>query len=315
VRFAAECLAFANPPQGATVQDLKDKVGVPRDLGTDWDFADTREHYLQRLHGYEPEVLREADPERYLQLSQLVAGQTMEASFAEWRRARSTCRGALVWTFKDLAPGAGWGVVDDTGAPKACWYALKRAFRPLHLALTDEGNSGLAIHMVNESADALDLELELAALLPDGRIDGQAKALAPLAPREAVELNAWSVLGAFYDLNGAYRFGPLRHCMVVCRLRDRAGDVVAEAFHLPERAPAFAPAEVQARLDGSRLILTTDRPVRFVRVVAPGCRPSDDGFHLAPGADKVVTLTADGSDATLKGRVTALDQGLLTTFG
>ena len=43
VRFASECLAFANVPD-ATPPDAPS--GVMRDVGADWDFADVRDHYL-----------------------------------------------------------------------------------------------------------------------------------------------------------------------------------------------------------------------------------------------------------------------------
>ena len=41
VRFASECLAFAN------LADPVVEGGVPRDGGADWDFADVREHYAR----------------------------------------------------------------------------------------------------------------------------------------------------------------------------------------------------------------------------------------------------------------------------
>ena len=54
----------------------------------------------------------------------------MAQVFGEWRRARSTCRGGLVWFLRDLWPGAGWGVVDAAGAPKAAWYYLRARCSP-----------------------------------------------------------------------------------------------------------------------------------------------------------------------------------------
>ena len=50
MRFASECLAFANVPDGPVGRG----EGVPRDVGADWDFADVRDHYLRVLYGVDP---------------------------------------------------------------------------------------------------------------------------------------------------------------------------------------------------------------------------------------------------------------------
>jgi beta-mannosidase len=70
-------------------------------------------------------------------MSRAVSGEVMEEVFGEWRRTRSSCGGALVWLFQDLWPGAGWGVVDSLGTPKAAWHALRRAFRPVQVTISD----------------------------------------------------------------------------------------------------------------------------------------------------------------------------------
>ena len=299
VTFASECLAFANLPRPGVMSDkeLLTGAGVPRDLGADWDFADVRDHYLGRLHGVDPASLRRHDPDLYLTLSRQVSGEVMEATFAEWRRARSSCRGALVWTFQDLEPGAGWGVIDSEGRPKPAWYALKRAFSPLHLALTDEGNAGLAVHIANERPQVMSFELELTCLREGAVATRSARTPVDIGARDSVELSAFAILGAFYDLNRAFRFGPPGHDAVLARLR-RAGDeaVLTEAFHFPGPAsplPARLEANVARLGDGWTLDLSTDRLVRSVGVEAPGFTPSDDGFHLAPGAVKRVMLRSD----------------------
>ena len=137
LRFAAEALAFANVPEEPTLLSMAQgqairvhhprwKQRVPRDLGAGWDFDDVRDHYLAQLFDLDPMRLRYADHERYLALSRVASGEVMAAAFSEWRRERSSCRGALVWFLRDLWPGAGWGLIDAQGLPKAAYYYLKR---------------------------------------------------------------------------------------------------------------------------------------------------------------------------------------------
>ena len=78
--------------------------------------------------------LRYADMDRYLALSRVVTGEVMARTIGEWRRAALTCAGALVWFFQDLWPGAGWGLLDSTGRPKAAYYAVRRAMQPVAVA-------------------------------------------------------------------------------------------------------------------------------------------------------------------------------------
>ena len=134
LRFASECLGFANIPEPSTLARLPGgatkvhqagwKARSPRDLGAGWDFDDVRDHYLHALYGIDAAALRSCDHERYLMLGRAVTGEAMAEAFAQWRAADASCRGALVWFWRDLWAGAGWGLVDDVGQPKACWWML-----------------------------------------------------------------------------------------------------------------------------------------------------------------------------------------------
>ena len=54
---------------------------------------------------------------------------------------------------KVLVAGAGWGVVDSHGGPKAAYYYLRRAMQPVGIFATDEGVNGLALHLVHDLDD------------------------------------------------------------------------------------------------------------------------------------------------------------------
>src|ERR1700736_1297780 len=180
VRFTSETLAFANVPENETVDvvmkgdvpathDPRWKSRTPRDTGAGWDFEDVRDHYLRELFAVDPVQLRCFDVMRYLELSRIASAEAMLQVFSEWRRAGSTCHGGLIWFLKDLWPGAGWGVIDSRGVPKACFYYLRRAWQSRSVMLTDEGLEGIHAHAINETSDSFRGTLEL-TLLRDGHI-------------------------------------------------------------------------------------------------------------------------------------------------
>ncbi|HEX2885217.1 glycoside hydrolase family 2 protein [Vineibacter terrae] len=326
VRFTSECLAFANVPEAATVAQVLDageappthpkwKARVPRDAGAPWDFEDVRDHYLRLLYDVDPLALRYGNPDRYLRLSRAVTGEVMEAVFAEWRRGRSCCAGGLVWMLQDLWPGAGWGVIDALGAPKAAWHALRRAFRPVQVNLTDEGVNGLAVHVLNETAAAVSATLSIACLR-DGAVPVlKAERRLDLAPRSAQEIAAASLADSFLDITYAYRFGPPSHDVTVAALIDDQGVRLAEAFHFPQgrgsaRFELGLSATLEARGDGGwDLRLRAQRCAQSVHVEDEQFRADDEWFHLAPGIERVVRLVARqaSSGAVPDGDVQALN--------
>ncbi|WP_375465505.1 glycoside hydrolase family 2 protein [uncultured Methylobacterium sp.] len=325
VGFAAECLGFANVPGRATLAsvDLLDpasprwRTGVPRDRGADWDFEDVRDHYLAALFGLDPERLRRDDPERYLALSRAASAEVMEAVFAEWRRARSPTAGGLVWVLRDLAPGAGWGVIDAAGRPKAAWYALKRAFRPVQVAFSDEGLNGLHVHVHNEAAAPLRATLAVTFSDPAGRMVAQAARDVVVEPRGSGVWSSAGLLGRFFDATASYRFGSPAHSLGHASL-TAGGVVVAESFHFPqgrdpEPCAIGLTAELAPGADGPILRIATLRHALCVQIDTEGeVRPSDNGFHLAPGAERHVPLVGPGPP---RGTVRAVNGREVLRFG
>lgn len=326
VKFAAECLGFANVPDGDTMRELTGsatpaphhprwKARVPRDNGAGWDFEDVRDHYLQALYGVDAGELRREDLGRYFAMSREASGEVMRRVFAEWRSPASECGGALVWLYRDPWPGAGWGVVDAAGRPKAAWWHLRRAWRPRSVHLTDEGLDGLAIHVVNESAQLLDASIELEMYRHGRTLTASARASLLVPARAAVTRHADALLGRFSDANRAYRFGPAEHDVIVVRLRENAtGMVLGEDFHFPlgmnlppQRAAALR-HEARWRDDGRlELTLQSDAFLQSVSVACDGFKADDDHFHLAPNAPRRLVLAPLGERVALRGWLEALN--------
>jgi beta-mannosidase len=331
VRFASECLAFANVPDERTLALLPGGYGVevhhpawkarsPRDLGAGWDFDDVRDHYMALLFRVDPLALRYADRERYLALARVVTGEVMDAVFSEWRRKRSVTRGGLVWFLRDLWAGAGWGVVDATGAPKAAWHYLKRALAPIALSFSDEGCNGLAVHVVNDRAAIMRGELEVTLYRAGGVQVGKGTQKVEVAAHSASEINAETLFDGFLDLSYAYRFGPPMFNVAAARLRDDGGAVLARAFHFVSGLPntreldiGLAAAATLGHDGAYDLVVRTCQFAQSVCIDMAGFESNENYFHLAPGDERRLHVTrterhdTQSPAATPRGTVRALN--------
>jgi beta-mannosidase len=327
VRFATECLAFANVPAPATLAAMPGglslrvhhpgwKTRAPRDLGAGWDFEDVRDHYLKLLFGIDPTALRYSDHERYLQLSRIASAEVMAATFNEWRRAESSCKGALVWFLRDLWAGAGWGVIGSDGLPKAAFHALKRSLQPVSAAISDEGVNGLYLHLVNEREAALPATVQLTLWR-----DGQTQVLRverplTLAPRshQTIALGAW--FDGFIDGSYAYRFGPPPADLISATLLSEQNEILSMTCHFPVGYATHREHDLDLRAtgvlqgDGSVIVtLNTERLAQFVYFAADGFVADDEYFHLLPRSSRTVVLRPVPGQPTkpLRGSVQAIN--------
>ncbi|WP_051471518.1 glycoside hydrolase family 2 protein [Patulibacter minatonensis] len=319
VRFASESLAFANVPDDEALHDLlpgapgdlvvhhpRWKAGVPRDAGAGWDFEDVRDHYLRDLYAVDPGELRRTDHERYLELSRTVTGEVMAATFGEWRRAASRCGGGLVLWWRDLVPGAGWGLVDHRGAPKVALHHLRRALAPVAVWTTDEGLGGIALHAANDTREPLPVVLRV-QLFRDGEqpvASGDEELV--LAPGATVERRVEELVGRFVDSAWAYRFGPAPHDLVVATLEEPGGHPLSQAVAFPAGRPLTRRSAASIGLTGTlgtdadgrpEVVLKTRALADGVRVSAPGWTPEDDAFAIAPGSSRRIALRPRSADA------------------
>lgn len=247
VRFAAEALAFGVPPApseitaafGSPTADHNDDAraawsgSTARDPGATWDFEQTTAHYARRwlepgceadtgaagaeaaTHGgpassggdFRPGVWAHLSRSEQLAAERTAAGHAVEHTMTDLRRGASGCDGVVVLASRDFCAGAGWGLLDHTGRPKATWYAMRRACADTAVRLVDEGLSGLHIHVFHDPLWPLTGMMYVKTFTrhnaagPSGQVrvevDGGAEAV----------WNVEQILGGFLDLDHAWGFG------------------------------------------------------------------------------------------------------------
>lgn len=324
VRFASECLAFAVPPEPRTVETHCGgaarsghhpawKRAVNRDAGASWDFEDVVDHYVGVLFGVDRAQVRYSDPERALDLCRVTVAALVETTMSEWRRPTSPCAGALVLQYRDLVPGAGWGVIDSLGYPKAPWYVLRRVMAPVTVLLTDEGLNGIRAHLVNDGPHAWAGTLRAELFGRHGKICLETSATSVQIPvRGGVTVDLAGTFSGFRDMNHAYRFGPAAFDVVAATLLDDAGVQTAQAMHLPlgQNRPIEDDLDIQAVATKDQtgvwgLELVADRFAQWVTIELDEGHPDDSYFHLLPGQPRCVVLGR--SDDPPRGAVRALN--------
>jgi beta-mannosidase len=303
VRFASECLAFANLPDDRLLaahaldpssDPARWRSRVPRDGGASWDFDDVREHYLTALWNEDGRRLRHDDPVRWRRLSRAIVAEIVERTIDEWRRPASVTGGALLWLWRDLWPGAGWGVLDSEGRPKSAFHALRRAAQPLRLSITDEGTNGLYLHLVNDGAREVTGRLALRCL-KDGRIPViEAARDVTVAPHGGHSIGAFALFDRFFDAGDCYKFGPAPHDVVHAAFAASGSSQVVEAFHFLKSPARAAPGTLTATLgeddSGYFLRIEASAAMRFVEIADDAFRTDDNYFHIVPGYDRIIRL-------------------------
>lgn len=309
VKFTSETLGFSNVPDDKNILDIKNnfelwKRGVPRDTGAEWDFEDVREHYTNKLFNVDAE-LKNKDLNRYLTLSRLATGEMMSQVFSEWRSSYSNCNGGLVWFYKDILAGAGWGVIDKDNTPKAAYYYLKRILQPIQVVLTDEGLQGLHLHIINEMASSFTGTIEF-VMINESISVAKAKREIKVASNQKIKVIAEEMLGGFYDTSYAYKFGAPKHEVACVTLKNESGKIVSQQFYFPvtHHLPMIE-ANVVAEFSENKLSISSDKFLYAVQIVCDDFLPEDNYFHLIPNEKKEIKFNTN--NAKPKIQITAVN--------
>jgi beta-mannosidase len=312
-RFAAECLAFSTPPDTTPLlsllgnrapgHDPKYKERVPRDAGSGWDFADVSDHYLEELFGISARDLRYSDPDRYLYLSRITVGEVMMRVLSSWRRDEARCRGALIWLFKDLWLGSGWGLVDSLGNPKAPYHYVKRVMSSIAVFFSDEGLNGLDVYVINDRTEDLCGQLDLEAFDHEDRRIKQVTLNLHVAARSRVRENFERLVGHFVDPTFSYRFGPNRFAVVAARFTLNNADInlgdnpTVHAHYFPTGFRQIARSETHLKgtafsdsCGNWKVRIHAKKFAQSVYIDTKEFIPEDNYFHIAPGHERIISL-------------------------
>jgi beta-mannosidase len=192
-------------------------------------------------------------------------------------------------------PGAGWGVLDSQGMPKAAYWFLKRALAPRAVWTTDEGLNGIDIHVANDHPSPLDATLRVALYQHGEQRVAHAESPVSIDPRETRTFGVEQILGRFVDAAYAYKFGPPGHDVIAVSLHNtKDAAAFAQTFRLlpnlpPRRPIADLGLTAQASLLENGTIRLSIASLRFawgVRAAIPGWLPDDAYFGIEPGTDR-----------------------------
>jgi beta-mannosidase len=313
VKFATECLAFANPAQASlasreAVEPLKSYsqesviAQINSDRHTQHAFEYVRDFYLARLFDVNPRELFETSRERYMHLGEMAAGEVMSQCFDEWRRPGSACGGALIWFWRDLVPSHGWGIVDTTGQAKPPFYYLRRALRPLRVFLTDEGCNQPAVHVVNDTIEPFTGTVTLRAFGKDHAAPLERSRQIHVEAHAAFTFSSAELLEWFIDLGYVFQFGAPTYDILQAELISIKGTSISDATLLPlglgrTREDPQLSATIVLDSGTPTLFLRTNRFAECVRIVASGHMPEENYFHMLPGSERSVRLFPCGSCA------------------
>ena len=326
VRFASECLAFANIPSAMVARELgeiggeKWKRRVPKDSGSDWDFDDVRDHYVGVLAG-QTAALRTTNSQRWSEIAELIPGEVMADTFRQWRSSSGRCAGGLVLSLNDVWPSAGWGLFDSDGVKKSSLDRLSQVLAPVAVLPMDRGLNGLDLYLVNDSPELVEGFLTVRAMDDRGRTVLRGVRPVRLEPRSTSIVSSEEALGRFADPTYSYHFGNRPFEAVAAVLSPRfpsdgledldqalaSGLYVVEPDWSHVSSNGLRVADVVAHANFVKVTIDAEELHRFVRVDIEGMEPDIRCFDLAPGQRRSVTLTSQpGNEPSAVGTLQSL---------
>jgi beta-mannosidase len=136
------------------------------------------------MRGHLPEPATIEDWHFATQLNQATA---VRFGIEHFRSLAPHNTGSIVWQLNDNWPVISWAAVDFDEHRKPLWYALRNAFRP-RLATIQPRDGGLALILLNDSAEPWSGRISLSRLAFDGTVLATEELTGAVVERGAVTL-------------------------------------------------------------------------------------------------------------------------------
>lgn len=200
-------------------------------------------------------------------LTGIVQAECVKNATIHFRQNKGRCNGSVFWQFNDVWNCPSWASVDFEGVPKALQYKSREFFAPVTVSCKKEkGKAVLFAH--NDTLNAVELELTV-KLFNNDKISTQGYGIS-LEPNsfkkiDEIKVNENTVLQLCFN-----------------------DEVITEIFTSPDKMH-LKKANITAKLDGNKMILTSDTFAYNVFIDSDEIA-SDNYFSLAKGETRTVTF-------------------------
>ncbi len=142
--------------------------------------------------------------------------------------------GSIVWQLNDCWPVTSWAAIDSEERPKPLWFALRDAYAPRLLTVTERDGT-LAVAVVNDTDEPLDGSLLVSRQKFDGAALAESSLLVAVAPRSVQVLPLPQEVAAVGDERREVLIGSL-HGLSFVHLFVEPIDAELEPFPLDVRS-------------------------------------------------------------------------------
>ncbi len=225
----------------------------------------------------------------FVYLSQVQQALAIRTAVEYWRSLKPHCMGTVYWQLNDTWPVASWASLDYGGGWKAMHYLTRRFFQPVAVAaIPGEDNRVLTLSMVNDTADAVDIELQSWLVMLDG-------SRVPFRTMHGTcRPDAAGVLGTV-DISDIPDTALLFWSFAASNMMIGEGHYNARTYKSYDLLPSGVALAVQPLENGSYEVTVSSKGLALYVMIEADClgRYSDNAFDLCAGESRSIVFTPD----------------------